>query len=148
MEESPSIAALAAQLADPARARMLLALMGGRALTVSELAQAAGLGKAGASAQVTRLEEAGLLAARRQGRHKYLALAGPHVARLVELLMTVAAEVGVAKAPPTGLAQGRATRRCGRRGCATTIWRARWGCRCIAACPLAASLPPMAKGWC
>ncbi len=102
MDESPNIAALAAQLADPARARMVLALMGGRALTVSELAQAAGLGKAGASAQVTRLEEAGLLAARRQGRHKYLALAGPHVARLVESLMTVAAEVGVAKAPHTG----------------------------------------------
>ena len=106
MEESPNIAALAAQLADPARAQALLALMGGRALTVSELAQAAGLGKAGASAQVTRLEEAGLLAARRQGRHKYLALAGPHVARLVESLMTVAAEVGVAKAPPTGLRTG------------------------------------------
>ena len=102
MEESPNIAALAAQLADPARARMLLALMDGRALTVSELAQAAGLGKAGASAQVTRLEAAGLLAARRQGRHKYLGLAGPHVARLVESLMTVAAEVGVAKARQTG----------------------------------------------
>ena len=40
-------------------------LMGGRALTVSELAQAAGLGKAGASAQVTRLEEAGHILAGR-----------------------------------------------------------------------------------
>ncbi len=67
MDENPNIAALAAQLADPARARMVLALMGGKALTVSELAQAAGLGKAGASAQVTRLEAAGLLTARRQG---------------------------------------------------------------------------------
>jgi len=102
MDENPNIAALAAQLADPARARMVLALMGGKALTVSELAQAAGLGKAGASAQVTRLEAAGLLTARRQGRHKYLGLAGPHVARLVESLMTVAAEVGGAKAPRTG----------------------------------------------
>ncbi|NGM45247.1 winged helix-turn-helix transcriptional regulator [Rhodobacter sp. SGA-6-6] len=102
MEESPNIAALAAQLADPARARMLLALMGGRALTVSELAQAAGLGKAGASAQATRLQEAGLLAARRQGRHKYLCLAGPHVAQLVEVLMAAAAGMGGAKAPQTG----------------------------------------------
>lgn len=106
MEESPNIAALAANLADPARARMLLTLMDGRALTVSDLAQAAGLGKAGASAQVTRLEEAGLLAARRQGRHKYLALAGPHVARLVEALMTGAAEVGAAKALRMGLRTG------------------------------------------
>ena len=94
MDESPNIAALAAHLADPARARMLLALMDGRALTVSELAQAAGLGKPGASAQVTRLHEAGLLAAQRQGRHKSMALAGPHVARLVETLMTLAAETG------------------------------------------------------
>ena len=56
MTESPDISALAAQLADPARARMLLALMEGRALTVSELGAVAGLGKAGASEQCSRLE--------------------------------------------------------------------------------------------
>ena len=33
MDESPNIAALAAQLADPARARMVLALMGGKAVS-------------------------------------------------------------------------------------------------------------------
>jgi DNA-binding transcriptional ArsR family regulator len=106
MTENPNIAALAAQLADPARAQMLLALMDGSALTLSELAQAAGLGKAGASAQATRLVDAGLLAARRQGRHKYLSLAGPQVARLVEQLMAAAAVLTPAPRaslrPPTG----------------------------------------------
>ena len=102
MTESPNIAALAALLADPARAQMLLALMDGRALTLSELAQAAGLGKAGASAQVSRLVEAGLLAARRQGRHKYLSLAGPQVARLIESLMAAAVGLGPATRPLTG----------------------------------------------
>lgn len=104
MSESPDIAALAAQLADPARARMLLALMQGRALTQSELAQTAGLGKAGASAHVARLEQAGLLTARRQGRHKYLSLAGPQVAQLIEALMAVAAALpgGPGKPPRPG----------------------------------------------
>jgi DNA-binding transcriptional ArsR family regulator/ribosomal protein S19E (S16A) len=106
MTESPNIAALAALLADPARAQMLLALMDGRALTLSELAQAAGLGKAGASAQASRLVEAGLLAARRQGRHKYLSLAGPQVARLIESLMAAAAELAPAPRPQTALQTG------------------------------------------
>ena len=43
MKEGPAIAPVAALLGDPARANMLAALMDGRALTVSELAQAAGL---------------------------------------------------------------------------------------------------------
>lgn len=90
MTQSPNIAALAAHLADPARAQMVLALMDGRALTVSELGQAAGLGKASASEHAARLEGAGLLRADRQGRHKYLALAGPDVARLIEAMMALA----------------------------------------------------------
>jgi DNA-binding transcriptional ArsR family regulator len=91
MDESPNIAPLAAHLADPARARMVMALMDGRALTVSELGQATGLAKASASEHAARLEGAGLLRAERQGRHKYLSLAGPEVARLVEAMMALAA---------------------------------------------------------
>ena len=91
MERSPNIAALAARLADPARARMVLALMDGRALTVSELGAVAGLGKASASEHATRLLAAGLVRADRQGRHKYLRLVGSQVALLIETMMTVAA---------------------------------------------------------
>jgi DNA-binding transcriptional ArsR family regulator len=90
MSESPNIAALAAPLADPARALMVTALMDGRARTVTELGAAAGLAKASASEHAARLVDAGLLRAERQGRHKYLTLASPAVARLIEAMMTLA----------------------------------------------------------
>jgi DNA-binding transcriptional ArsR family regulator len=89
MSESPNITRLAAPLADPARARMVMLLMDGRARTVTELGQATGLTKASASEHATRLVDAGLLAATRQGRHKYLRLASPAVARLIETMMTL-----------------------------------------------------------
>ena len=90
MIESPNIARLAAPLADPARAHMVTLLMDGRARTVTELGAATGLGKASASEQVARLVEAGLLRAEKLGRHKYLALASPAVARFIEAMMALA----------------------------------------------------------
>ncbi|MBA3911705.1 MAG: transcriptional regulator [Rhodobacter sp.] len=90
MTDSPNIAALAAPLADPARARMVLALMDGRARTVGELGAAAGLGKASASEHLAKLTDAGFLKAERQGRHKYLTLASPEVAGLIEAMMALA----------------------------------------------------------
>ncbi len=86
---SPNFAPVAALMGDPARAAMLMALMGGQALTVSELGAVAGLTKATASAHLTQLEAAGLLRARKAGRHKYMALAGPDVAGLIEAMMVV-----------------------------------------------------------
>jgi DNA-binding transcriptional ArsR family regulator len=94
MSESPNIAALAAPLADPVRARMVTLLMDGRARTVTELGAATGLAKASASEQVAKLVDAGFIAARRQGRHKYLALASPEIARLVETMMVLAGSTG------------------------------------------------------
>jgi DNA-binding transcriptional ArsR family regulator len=99
MTESPNIAALAAPLADPARARMVLALMDGRARTVGELGAAAGLTKASASEHAAKLHDAGFLKADKQGRHKYLTLASPEVARLIEAMMALAGHT------PTGMPQ-------------------------------------------
>lgn len=90
MTEAPNIARLAAPLADAARARMVTLLMDGRARTVTELGTATGLTKASASEHATRLLDAGILSAERQGRHKYLRLASPAVARLVETMMSLA----------------------------------------------------------
>jgi DNA-binding transcriptional ArsR family regulator len=90
MTEAPNITRLAAPLADPARARMVTLLMDGRARTVTELGAATGLTKASASEHAARLLDAGLLAAERQGRHKYLRLASPEVARLIEAMMALA----------------------------------------------------------
>jgi DNA-binding transcriptional ArsR family regulator len=70
MKDGPIIAAVAALLGDPARANMLTALMDGRALTVSELAEAAGVSLPTASGHLSKLDAAGLLFAEKQGRHR------------------------------------------------------------------------------
>ncbi|MCB4767420.1 metalloregulator ArsR/SmtB family transcription factor [Ancylobacter sp. Lp-2] len=85
------LARLAALIGDPARANMLLALMGGRALTAGELAAQAGVAAPTASGHLARLAEGRLVAVERQGRHRYYRLAGPEVAELVHQLMGAAA---------------------------------------------------------
>jgi DNA-binding transcriptional ArsR family regulator len=84
------LAALGAVLAEPARARILLALGDGRALPASVLAAEAGVAPSTASAHLGRLLDAGLLTVRPQGRHRYYALAGPEVGALIETLARLA----------------------------------------------------------
>jgi len=86
---SPSryqLAEIGALLAEPARAAMLLALIDGTARPAGELARAAGVGAATASAHLKRLLEGGLLAVQEQGRHRYYRLADDDVAALIETL--------------------------------------------------------------
>lgn len=90
MTDGPPIATIAALIGDPARANMLTALLDGRALTVSELAQAAGVTLPTASGHLARLDGAGLLTAQKQSRHRYFRLAGPEVAHVLEGLMGLA----------------------------------------------------------
>jgi DNA-binding transcriptional ArsR family regulator len=87
-----SVARFAAMLADRSRAAMCLALMDGRAWTAGELARHAGIAAPTASEHLTQLVQAGLLAEERQGRHRYLRLAGPDVARLIEDLAVAAGQ--------------------------------------------------------
>lgn len=94
MKEGPDIARLAALIGDPARANMLSALMGGRALTASELAAEAGVTLPTASSHLAKLCEGGLASPRKQGRHKYFSLASDEVARVLEGLMGLAAGHG------------------------------------------------------
>ena len=84
--DGASIARLAGLLADPTRAGMCLALMDGRAWTAGELATATGVARSTASEHLDQLVAGGLLAQERQGRHRYLRLAGPAAAQLVESL--------------------------------------------------------------
>src|SRR6201985_1095219 len=86
-----AFAETAALVGDLARASMLSALMDGRALTATELAQTAGIAPQTASAHLARLTEAGLIAMERQGRHRYHRLASPAVAQMLESIMSVAA---------------------------------------------------------
>jgi DNA-binding transcriptional ArsR family regulator len=86
MTGAEELAAFAALLADRTRAAMCLALLDGRAWTAGELGRYAGVAPATASEHLDRLVRGGLLAQERQGRHRYLRLAGPEVAHLVEEL--------------------------------------------------------------
>ena len=94
MKEGPDIAQIGALIGDPARANMLTALSGGRALTATELAAAGGITVQTASTHLAKLEAGGLLAQRKQGRHRYFTLADETVGRLIEGMMGFAASRG------------------------------------------------------
>ncbi|MGW1886285.1 ArsR/SmtB family transcription factor [Streptomyces sp. NPDC001970] len=97
---SRNVAALAALLADETRAAFCLALLDGRAWTAGELARHAGVAPSTASEHLGKLVAGGLLAEERQGRHRYVRLAGEPAARLVEVL---AAHAAPSDEPPRGL---------------------------------------------
>jgi DNA-binding transcriptional ArsR family regulator len=84
------IAAVGAVLAEPARAKVLLALADGRALPASMLAAEAGVAPSTASHHLARLLDAGLITVVPRGRHRYYALAGPRVGELIEAIACLA----------------------------------------------------------
>jgi DNA-binding transcriptional ArsR family regulator len=94
MKTGPDIAKVASLVGDPARANMLSALMSGRALTASELAQEAGITPQTASSHLSKLEAGGLIEPEKQGRHRYYRLTGEDIAGLLEMLQGLAARVG------------------------------------------------------
>src|SRR5437763_16128281 len=94
MKAGPDIAMVASLVGDPARANMLTALMTGRALTASELAQEAGITPQTASSHLSKLEIGGLVEPEKQGRHRYYRLTYPDVAGVLEGLAGLAARAG------------------------------------------------------
>jgi len=90
MSDAPQIAEVAALVGDPARASMLCALLGGRALTATELAHVAGVSPQTTSGHLGKLHAAKLIALMKQGRHRYYRLAGPQVGHMLEGIMNVA----------------------------------------------------------
>ena len=84
------VAEIGALVGDSGRANMLDALIGGQALTASELAWRAGVTAQTASGHLAKLTEAGLLAVARQGRHRYYCLASPLVGRMLEAVSALA----------------------------------------------------------
>ncbi|WP_315836992.1 winged helix-turn-helix domain-containing protein [Bradyrhizobium prioriisuperbiae] len=94
MKTGPDIALLGSLIGDPARANMLTALMGGKALTATELAQEAGITPQTASSHLAKLESGGLLTPEKQGRHRYFRISGEEVADALEALMGLAAYAG------------------------------------------------------
>src|SRR6201995_2327612 len=94
MKAGPDITIIASLVGDPARANMLTALMNGRALTASELAQEAGIKPQTASSHLAKLEAGGLLEPEKQGRHRYYRLTDDDVAGVLEGLAGLAARTG------------------------------------------------------
>ena len=94
MREGPDISQIGALIGDPARANILVALMDGRALTATELAEIAGVTAQTASTHLSKLAAGGLIRPQKQGRHKYFSLAGPKAGQLIESLSIFAADRG------------------------------------------------------
>ncbi len=92
MSDGLDLAQVAALVGDPARANILSALLDGRALTAGELAYFARVSPQTTSGHLTKLTEAKLLSALKQGRNRYFRLATPLVAQMLEGIMAVAAE--------------------------------------------------------
>jgi DNA-binding transcriptional ArsR family regulator len=90
MTDTPDFATVAALIGDRARAQMLGTLMGGQALTATELAGAASVTKATASAHLRKLLDARLVGVTAQGRHRYYRLADRDVADVLERLIGLA----------------------------------------------------------
>lgn len=100
MKEGPDVSIVAALIGDPARANMLMALMSGVALSGTELAAEAGVTLSTASGHLTKLEQAGLVSASKQGRTRYFRFADPDVAAAVEALIPIATRVGHLRTRP------------------------------------------------
>jgi len=101
MDDTDMLAEVAGLLAEPARTRILTALLGGCAFTGKELAYFAGVTAPTASSHLSRLVAGELLTMEKQGRCHYYRLKSAEVARAIEGLMTVAAP------PSTGWPPGR-----------------------------------------
>lgn len=83
------LAATAAVMADKSRARMLCALMDGRAWTATELGATADVSPSTASAHLAKLTDQHFIICLAQGRHRYYRLANATIAELLEKLMGV-----------------------------------------------------------
>jgi DNA-binding transcriptional ArsR family regulator len=91
MVAAANLVEVAALVGDTARATILAALMGGQALTGSELAYLARVSRSTASEHLVKLVEARLIAVTKQGRYRYYRIASPLVARMIESIIAVAA---------------------------------------------------------
>jgi len=91
MVAAANMVEIAALVGDTARATMLAALMGGQALTSSELASLAHVSRSTASGHLSKLVSARLLAVTQKRRNRYYRITSPLVAKMLESIKAVAA---------------------------------------------------------
>jgi DNA-binding transcriptional ArsR family regulator len=97
MDDTPGVAAIAGLIGDRTRATILMGLMAGRSVTASELARAASVTKQTASAHLSKLADARLVAVEQAGRHRYFRIADHHVAGVIESLTGLAHRLGATR---------------------------------------------------
>jgi DNA-binding transcriptional ArsR family regulator len=90
MRDTDMLSGVAGLLGEPARTRILTALLSGCALTAKELAYFAGVTAPTASSHLSRLVGGDLLVMEKQGRCHYYRLKSAEVAHAIEGLMAVA----------------------------------------------------------
>jgi len=104
MDEANQLAKLSAQLADPARATIVVSLMDGSSRPTGELQIAANVSPSSASMHLSKLVSARILTVVKQGRLKYYRIATAAVAHAIEALSVVALPgTGVQKAARSSL---------------------------------------------
>ena len=90
MRGEPDISAPARALGDPARGRIVTALLGDRAIPASELARIAGVAASTASEHLRVLVNSGIVVVSTQGRNRFFRLANGDVSHAVEALQAIA----------------------------------------------------------
>jgi DNA-binding transcriptional ArsR family regulator len=90
MDEANQVAKLSAQLADPARATIVVSLMDGSSRPTGELQISANVSPSSASMHLSKLVGARILTVVKRGRLKYYRIATAAVAHAVEALSIVA----------------------------------------------------------
>jgi DNA-binding transcriptional ArsR family regulator len=90
MSGEPDIAVPARALGDPARGRIVSALLGGRSIPAGDLARAAGVSASTASEHLRVLLAAGIVEVDHRGRNRFFRLANRDVAIAIEALQAIA----------------------------------------------------------
>ncbi len=104
---------------------MLAALIGGQALTATELAFQARISRPTASEHLAQLLNARLISVTPSGRFRYYRITSPLVAQMLESMIAVAAlemPPGIDRVPP-------AMKRCALHAVATITWPDGWALR-------------------
>ncbi|TYM00339.1 helix-turn-helix transcriptional regulator [Bradyrhizobium rifense] len=107
MVAAANMVEVAALVGDTARATMLATLMGGQALTASELASRARITRSTASGHLGKLVGARLLSVTQKRRNRYYRIASPLVARMLESIKAVAAIEVPQRHQPRSIDDGR-----------------------------------------
>ncbi len=89
MRGEPDIAVPAQALGDPARGRMVAALLGGRAVPAGDLARVAGVSASTASEHLRVLLDAGIVSVEHHGRSRFFTLASTDVSAAIEALQAI-----------------------------------------------------------